>query len=125
MNIHTITKQKILSEPFTSDALKLAKALYNTYIKDDKNLYMEVRVSAIAKLLRVSADNDGINYIIKLLEELNEPILVKDFKFYNKLYPMRFLKFCTYKFDGDMLEVELNPEYLLVESEYMIDRFLS
>ena len=125
MKIHTITKQKILSEPFTPDALKLAKALYNTYIKDDKNLYMEVRVSAIAKLLRVSADNDGINYIIKLLEELNEPILVKDFKFYNKLYPMRFLKFCTYKFDGDMLEVELNPEYLLVESEYMIDKFLS
>ena len=124
MKMHTIEKQKLLSEPLSKYALKLAKALYHTYLKDDKNLCMEFPTKAVLGLFKLSYSKTSILFIQSIFEELNEPILVKNFKIFGKVYDMKFIRFCTYKIDNNKIEVELNPEYLLAESEYMQERFL-
>ncbi len=126
MNLfHKIKKQKILAEPFSGDTLKLAKAIYNTYIEDDEDLYMEINISRIIKLLKLQEGEEAVKYIIYLLEEINEPLEVKDFKFYGKTFPKRYIKFCDYKINDSTIEIVINDEFLLAESEYMIDKFLT
>jgi len=124
MKIHEAKRQKILSEPLSRDGLKFAKALYHTYLKDDKNLCMEFPTKAVLGLFKLSYSKESMVYIQSLFEELNEPILVKDFKIFGKVYDMKFIRFCTYTLDKNKIEVELNPDYLLAESEYMQERFL-
>ncbi len=126
MSIHRIEKQQILHEPLSEDALKLVRAIYNTYKEDVDELYLEIKISSLLHLLKiVNTHDDNIkNYIINLFEELNEPICVKNFKFYNDVYPMKFIKFCTYKVQDEIVEIELNEEYIYAIEEYMIDPYL-
>lgn len=125
MELHKIVKQKLLSEPFSDDALRLARAIFNTYVEDDKNLYMEIQITAIDALLKLRQGQEATEYIVTLLEELNEPLMVKDFKFYGEISKMKFLHFCKYKINKDTIEIELSEEFLLAESEYMLDKFLT
>jgi len=125
MSLHQIHKQKLLCEPFSEDALKLARAIYNTYIEDDKELFMEIKIQTILSLLKLQSSKQSTNYIRHLLEELNEPLAVRDFKFYAKTHPMRFVVFCTYTMNENSIELELSEEFLHVEEEYMIDSFLT
>lgn len=125
MIIHKTTKQKLLSESFSLDALKLARAIYYTHINDDKNLYMEIKLSSICNLLKLENSQDSRDYIRKVFTELNEPLSVHDFKFFSKTYQTRFVIFCKYEIHEDLIEIELSEEFLLAESEYMIDKFLT
>lgn len=125
MAIHKIQRQKLLSEPFSLDALKLSRALYYTYLNNDKELYMEVKLKTIYSLLKLIQSKESLAYVEQILDELNEPIAVKNFKFYAKTYTIRFIIFCKYKVNGDMMEIELNEEYLHAEKEYMMEQFLS
>ena len=125
MQLHKIQQQKLLSEPFTKDALKLARAIYNTYRNNDDDLCMTIKLSTIISLLGLREGEESIEYIESLLEELNEPIAVKNFKFFAKVYPLRFVVFCKYSMNDDIIDIELSDEYLEVESKYMIDSFLS
>ncbi len=124
MNLYTIEKQKLLYETISDDALKLARAIYNTYIENDKDLFMEIKILTILNLLNLQSSKDAIKYIRYLLEELNEPLCVKNFKYFSKIYPMRFVVFCTYVIKDGMIEIELSDEFLHVEDEYMLDPFL-
>ena len=124
MSIHVIEKQYLLGEPLSADALHLARAIYNTYIEDDKDLYMEIHIEKIMEILHLSHTPQSISYIIDLLEEINEPLGVKNFKFFGQIYPLRFVVFCTYEIKDDLVIIELSEEFLHVEEEYMIDRFL-
>lgn len=125
MGIHKIKRQKLLSEPFSQDSLKLARALYNTYKNDGEDLYMEIKIKSVVSLLGLRTGKEALEYIETLLEELNEPIAVKNFKLYAKVYPIRFVVFCKYRINDDIIKVELSEEYLEVESKYMLDSFLS
>ena len=125
MKIHKITKQKLLSESFSEDALKLAKAIYHTHVNDENNLYMEIKLSGICKLLKLKKAQKSRDYIREIFAELNEPLAVHNFKFFSKIYETRFVTFCKYQIHDDFIEIELSEEYLLVESEYMIDKFLT
>ncbi len=124
MSMHTITKQQLLQEPFSDDALKLARAIYNTYIEDDKNLFMEIKIKTVLNLLNLQSSIDAMKYIRYLLEELNEPLCVKNFKYFANIYPMRFVVFCAYIIKDETIEIDLSEEFLHVEDEYMLDPFL-
>ncbi|WP_373000616.1 hypothetical protein [Sulfurimonas sp.] len=124
MSLHEIKKQKLLQEPFDDDALKLARAIYNTYLENDKEFFMEIKIIKIFNLLKLQSSKEAIKYVRFLLEELNEPLCVKNFKYYAKTYPMRFVVFCTYKINEDTVEIELSEEFLHVEDAYMLDPFL-
>ncbi len=125
MSLHTIQKQFLLGELFSNDALQLAKAIYNTYIKDDKNLYMEIEISKIETLLKLDHSKFSLQHIIYTFEEINEPIGVRHFKYFAKEYPIRFLVFCTYEIVDDLIIIYLNEEFLYAEDKYMIDKFLT
>lgn len=126
MNMNTeIEKQTLLSEPLSQDTLRLARALYNTYEEnDDDDLDMDIKIEAILRLLKLENTQDSLLYIRKLLEELNEPLGVKDFTFEGKRYPLRFVTFCKYSFHNEILHIQLSQEYLDVQKNYMLDAFL-
>ncbi len=126
MNLYAIEKQKLLSEPFSEEALKLAHAIYNTYMLNDKELYMEIQLKTIAKLLKLDINhNHTLKKIQDILEDLNEPLFIKEFEFRTKTYHNRFITFFKYKLTQDILYLQLNEEFLHVEKEYMLDSFLS
>lgn len=124
MNSHNIQKQKLLSEPLCADALKFARAIYNTYLENDEDLTMSIKIQNILNLLKLQYCKDSIEYIKELLEEINEPLLVRDFKYFGKLYPTRFIIFCKYEIIDDEINIEISEEFLHVEQEYMLDSFL-
>ena len=118
-------KQTLLSEPLSQDALRLARALYNTYKENgEDDLEMQIKVEAILRLLKRENTQESLLYIRTLLEELNEPLGVKNFNYQGKLYPLRFVVFCKYAIDGEIVHIELSDEYLDVQQNYMQDAFL-
>ena len=125
MNSHTIQKQKLLSEPLSKDALKFARAIYNTYLEDDENLCMIIKIQSILNLLKLQYCKGSIEYIKELFEEINEPLFVKNFKFNGEIFPTRFVIFCKYEIVDKTIKIELSEEFLQVESQYMIDSFLN
>ncbi len=124
MSMHTIEKQTLLYEPFSADALKLARAIHNTYIEDEEELFMEIKIKNVLNLLNLNSGVESLRYIRNLFEELNEPLCVKNFKYFANTYKMRFVVFCTYNIKEETIEIELSEEFLHVEQEYMLDPFL-
>ena len=124
MNSDEIVKQKLLSEPVSERALKLARAIYHTYITYD-DLDMEIKFQTFFKLLNLHPCSDSIKNIQDLLEELNEPMAVRNFEFLGETTQLKFIQFCTYNIHKETIEINLSPEYLHAQSEYMLDSFLS
>ncbi len=120
-----IEKSNLFHEELSQNALKLARAIYNTHIENRCYLNMSIKLKRIYALLNIEESIDSLNYIKTLFIELNEPICVKNFTYKHKTYSARFLMFCTYSFSDTSVELELNEEYLEVEANYMLDAFLS
>lgn len=119
-----IKKQKLLSEPLSNKALKLARAIYNTYITYD-DLHIEVKFSTFFKLLDLHPCKDSLNDIQWILEELNEPLAVKNFEYEGKTTQLKFIQFCNYKITTEILIIEICPHYLHAHKYYMEDAFLT
>ncbi|RLA74033.1 MAG: hypothetical protein DRG78_21715 [Epsilonproteobacteria bacterium] len=118
-----IKKRKLLSEPMDEKALKLARAVYNTYITYD-NMEMEIKFTTFFKLLDLHPCKDSINDIIYLLEELNEPLAIKNFEFNGVTTQLKFIQFCNYKINKETVEITLSPDYMHAHLNYMLDAFL-
>lgn len=124
MNSDEIIKKKLLSEPLSSDALKLARGIYNTHISLDEDLHMEIKIPIFYKLLNLQPSQESIDYIQELLEELNEPLAIRNFEFHGEKIQLKFVQFCSYKIGSESIIIELSDEYLHAQSEYMLDSFL-
>jgi len=118
-------KQKLLKEPLSFDALKLARAIYFTYLEDENNLYLEIKIDTIKALFHLETHEEAVGKLKELLMELCEPLGVKNFYFYGKFYPMRFITFCTYTIKEDVVELILSDEFLYAQQEYMLDSFIT
>ena len=125
MKKEEIKKQVLLSEPLSDDVLKLARAIYNTYLANDEELEMSLQLNTMFKVFSLQPSPDSISFLKELLLELNEPLCVRDFKIGNEIHPMKFINFCEYNFTNNTLEINLNNDFLEVESKYMEDNFLS
>ena len=125
MSLHLIQKQYLLGDELSADALKLARAIYNTYLNDDKNLYLEIQRKKIESLLNIASFQDSTKYITRVLEDINEPIGVRNFKYFAKEYPLRFLVFCTYEIHKQSIEIYINEEFLHAEEVYMIEELFT
>jgi len=123
MNTNKIIKQKLLAEPLSEDALKLARAIYNTYVTYD-NLKMEIKFSTFFKLLNLHPCKNSIIDIQNLLEELNEPLAVKNFEYEGEIIHLKFIQFCSYIIKKETIELELSAKYLHAQKHYMKDSFL-
>ncbi|MDQ1244574.1 MAG: hypothetical protein QG565_914 [Campylobacterota bacterium] len=124
MNSDEIIKKKLLSEPLSPDAIKLARGIYNTHISLDEELEMEIKIPIFYKLLNLQPSEESINYIQELLEELNEPLAIRNFEFKGDKIQLKFVQFCCYKIGPQSIKIELSPEYLHAQREYMLDCFL-
>lgn len=124
MNSDVIIKQNLLAEPLSSGALKLARGIYHTYITLDEGFSLEIRIPIFYKLLNLQPCQDSIDNIQNLLEELNEPLAIRNFKFKGETIQLKFVQFCSYKIGEETIKIELSPEYLHAQSEYMLDSFL-
>ncbi|QOY54321.1 hypothetical protein HUE87_10640 [Candidatus Sulfurimonas marisnigri] len=113
-----------MSEPLSDNALKLARGLYNTYITYD-DLNMSIKFITFFKLLNLHPCTDSIRDIRNLLEELNEPLAVKNFEFHGKTTQLKFIQFCNYEIGEETIQVRLSPEYLHAHDKYMLDTFLN
>jgi hypothetical protein len=124
MAIHKIKKQQLLHEPLSDDAVKLGRAIYNTFLENGE-LDMHIEISKLFKLFKIPATNESLAFIKNVFIELTEPIIVKNFKFWNDVYPIRIVTFCLYTFEDNYVNIELSEEFLEVEKNYMIDNFLT
>ena len=123
MDKKEIKKRKLLSEPLSENALKLARAIYNTYITYD-DMEMEIKFETFFKLLLLQSCKDSIDDIQWLLEELNEPLAVKNFEYNGIKTQLKFIQFCNYKINKETVTIKLSPEYMHAHMNYMEDAFL-
>lgn len=119
-----IIKQNLLAEPLSQNALKLARGIYNTYIAMDEDLSLEIKLQNIFKLLGLRPCKESVKDIQDLLEEINEPLAIRNFEFEGEAIQLKFVQFCTYEIGEETIKIELSPEYLHAQSEYMLDSFL-
>ena len=119
-----IKKQTLLAEPLSEKALKLARAVYNTYITYE-DLHMEIKFQTFFRLLDLHPCKDSLNDVQWLLEELNEPLAVKNLEFDGKTTQLKFIQFCNYSIETETFTIELSPEYLHAQEHYMADSFLT
>lgn len=124
MNPDEIIKHNLLAEPLSPDALKLARGIYNTHISLDEEFEMEIKIPIFYKLLNLQPSEASINYIQDLLEELNEPLAIRNFEFNKEKIQLKFVQFCCYKIGNESIKIELSEEYLHAQREYMLDCFL-
>ncbi|MDA7818444.1 hypothetical protein N9A28_09670 [Sulfurimonas sp.] len=123
MDKEEIIKQKLLHEPLSDKALKLARAVYNTYVTYD-DFSMEIKFDTFFKLLDLHPCKDSISDIQELLEELNEPLAVRNFEFNGVKTQLKFIQFCTYKVNSETVTIELCADYMHAHLYYMKDAFL-
>ena len=123
MDTTEIKKRKLLAEPMSEKALKLARAIYNTYITYD-DIEMEIKFSTFFRLLDLQPCKDSINDIQLLLEELNEPLAIKNFEYNGVTTQLKFIQFCNYTIKHETVDITLSEEYLYAHLNYMSDAFL-
>jgi len=123
MDNQDIKKRKLLAEPLSDKALKLARAVYNTYVTYD-DMEMEIKFATFFKLLQLQPCKDSISDIQWLLEELNEPLAVKNFEYNGVTTQLKFIQFCNYKINKETVTIKLSPEYMHAHMNYMEDAFL-
>ncbi len=124
MSMHKIKKQQLLNEPLSKDAIKLGRAIYNTFLESGE-LEMKVDISKFFKLFKLEPTDESLSYIKHIFLELAEPLIVKNFKFWAEIYPIRIVTFCLYTFEDKYVSINLSEEFLEVEKNYMIDNFLT
>lgn len=124
MNSDEIIKRNLLSEPLSPDALKLARGIYNTHLDMYEELEMEIKIPMFYKLLNLQPSKESVAYIQDLLEELNEPLAIRNFEFNGEKTQLKFVQFCSYKIGEETIKIELSEEYLHAQSQYMLDSFL-
>lgn len=124
MNTNKPEKRNLFKVPLSAEALRVARAIYNTYLTNEKELHLQIKVQSIINLLKLQEKENAIEYILELFEELNEPLEVLDFTYSGNFYPRRFIFFFKYEIIHDTIVINISSEYLHTHDNYMSDAFL-
>ncbi|MDD2790114.1 MAG: hypothetical protein PHU40_05540 [Sulfurimonas sp.] len=124
MNIYKQSKQNVFKVPLSPDALRVARALYYSYLSKEKRAHINVKLQNIFKLLKREDDIYAMEYLQELFEELNEPLEILNFRYEGKMYPRRFIFFFKYEIIQDSITIDISPEYIYAHDNYMMDTFL-
>ena len=85
---------------------------------------MEIKFETFFKLLELHPCKDSINDIVYLLEELNEPLAVRNFEFEGQSIQLKFIQFCNYSVGDETITINLRRDYMYAHMNYMSDAFL-
>lgn len=126
---------ELVNNPFANfelsdDAVKLANALYNTYVQEDYP-YLQVSVKRLCEIFGYSGYTPGpeaLAHIRTLFEELNEPIAVVNFKYGSRTYDWKVLSFCRFEKpwqeEDATIEIVIDEMYLAAVAAYMERPFI-
>jgi hypothetical protein len=117
-------KLNLFKVPLSDEALRVARAIYNTYLLKGKELHLQIKMQNMFTLLKLPANKSSLLHIIELLEELNEPLEVLNFTYNRNFYPRRFIFFCKYEIIQDTIIIDISGEYIHAHDNYMSDTFL-
>jgi len=110
------------------DAIKLANAIYNTYIYEGKNPYLDLSVKRLCAMYKLQDTEEAHLFIKNVFEELNEPAVVENFKYLGKMIDWKVITFCEFEHvwrDEDaFIEVNVNEMYLAAMEKFMKDPYL-
>lgn len=99
------------------DAIRLANALYQTYITEQEPV-LHIRKTLLFQLYRRIDDEPSDAKIEQLFNELNEPCAVQNFEYEGERIEWRMVSFCRLlsPIDSDnvYVDVEINELFLAV-----------
>lgn len=113
--------------PLSSESIKLATAIYNTYIAEN-DPYLSIPLESLCRLFNLENSHDTYAHLQELFAELNEPVLIENFVFRGQHYKWEPVSFCSFDEDwkeGDeFLEITINELFLAVMKERMSEPFI-
>lgn len=124
MNTKKPQKRNLFKVPLSAQALRVARAIYNTYFINEKELRLQIKIQSIINLLKLQEKKNALEYILEIFEELNEPLEVLDFTYSGNFYPRRFIFFFKYEIIQEAIIIIISREYLHAHDNYMSDSFL-
>lgn len=109
------------------EAIKLANAIYNTYMKVEEPM-MKLSAERVCGLFGMIPSDEAYVYVDRLFDELNEPAVVEDYDFEGKHYDWLLLQFCVYTHTADIKSefylVTINPMYIDAIRRFMEKPFI-
>jgi len=122
------TPKPMIMAPLSEDAVKLATAIYNTYVAEGEP-YLSIPLKKLCEMYGLNNSHETYEHLQNLFAELNEPVLIEDFVFRGHLYKWEAITFCSFDEEwkeGDlMLEVTINELFLQVMKERMASPFIT
>ena len=112
----------------SKDAIKLANAIYNTYIYEGKNPYLDLSVKRLCEMYGFSNTEASYQKIKTIFEDLNEPAVVENFKYLGRIIDWKVITFCEFEHvwrDEDaFIEINLNELFLSAMQYFMKEPYL-
>jgi hypothetical protein len=109
-------KRQLMFNRPGEEAVRLANNIYYTYLQEDTP-HLYVSLERFGKLVGESEVDKTKARLIKLFEELNEPIAVEDFSFRGKNYNWKALHFFDYRFvvEDDKVFVDIEIDEIFID----------
>lgn len=109
------TKQKLIVKRPSEEAIRLANNIYYTYLQEGTP-FLHISLQRLCKLFGDCEEARVKGRIVGLLEELNEPIAVKNFIFRGRKIGWQKVHFLNYGFSSEnakaYIDIEINEIYL-------------
>ncbi len=119
---------EIIIQDLSEDAIKLANILYNTYINEN-DAELHIPVLKLCQVFNYECDDISKSMIMKLFEELNEPVMVPSFEYHGKKMSWQVMSFCSFdevwKIEDEFIEIYMNEMFLYVLKHYVHEPFLN
>jgi len=109
------------------EAVKLANAIYNTYMKVQEPM-MVLSIERLCGLFGYEPSEETLAYIDSIFDELNEPAAVSNYEYEGEFYTWKPLEFCIYSrvrnAVGECYMVMINLMYVEAMRELVEDPFI-
>jgi hypothetical protein len=111
----------ILHRP-SDDAVRLANSIYYTYIQED-DPYLSIPVSRLYEIVKIEDESEARLYILKLFDELNEPVAARNFVYGGREIKWRVLHFFDLekKWEEGDRYIELHINEMFLEAMKQLD----
>jgi hypothetical protein len=122
-----MNKYQFISNLPGQEAIKLANAIYQTYLVEDSS-HLQFSVKRLCEIYNFEFTQDTFCYFKTLFAELNEPVAVTDFTYKGDFYKWLVLDFCSFenewKFEDEYINIAINEIYLSAMKELMQEPFI-
>ena len=122
------TKKRLLKKHPSEDAVKLANRIYYTSLQK-REPYVYISMNALCRLFDRPDAADCKAYLTALLEELTEPVAVKDFTYNRKKIDWQVISFISYAFTlengEEYVDIEIDPMFIEVMKAVEVEPYIN